>query len=322
MAKNIIELKDTKTREEIDNIQALNYFLDSQEKKIPIVMRIDGCQPNPNASSPELKWLAVGYVNNWKVLIPAGRMGFTAIDEDTTMSKENKERAYKAYITQMIGAEIEFLVHPNPKSIGQALKMVIGDRKMALDKKMDSNYFKKDKNGLSRMERAFRDNKSIQARVVTVAKSVVWVEIFGYITQVFARDVSWRFINKLSDVVRVGDIVELKFLELEVDKENKTVKSVVSIKAAHPNTMKENMKKYSQGSIYRGVITGAQDGYFVQVGSNESGVDVYCKKVNCPDEPRVGDTVAVNLFIFDEEAGRIYGSIERVLERRQSWTIA
>lgn len=322
MNKSVIEIQDTKTREEIDNIRALNYFLESQEKKSPIVMRVEGCQSHPNAKTPELKWLAVGYVNGWKVLIPGGRMGFSNIDNDDTINKENKEKAYKKYISEMIGADIEFMVHPNPQSIGQGLKMVIGDRKMALDKRMDSNYFKKDKNGLSRMERAFEAGKPVQARVVTVARSVVWVEIFGYITQVYARDVSWRYVNRLQDVIHVGDVVKVKFLDLKVDKENKTVTSEVSIKAAHPNVMKENMKKYQQGSLYRGIVTGAKDGYFIQVGSVESGIDVYCKKVNCPDEPKIGDTVVVNLYIFDEEAGRVYGSIERVIERRESWTIA
>ena len=66
---------------------------------------------------------------------------------------------------------------------------------------------------------------------------------------------------------------------LEIDKENETIKATVSIKAAQPNIMRENMQKYRKDGIYLGKISGARNGgYFVQIGNHVDGIDVYCKK--------------------------------------------
>ena len=195
--------------------------------------------------------------------------------------------------------------------------MVVGDRITAMQKKQQSNFFKSDKDGKSKVERAFEAGESVIARVISIAKSIVIVEVYGYVAKIIAKEVSWRYTEDLRDVVYIGEQLHVKFLTLDIDKENKTINATLSIKAAQPNVMRENMKKYRKDSILKGKVSGVKDGgYFVQIGDHISGIDVYCRKINCIDLPREGDIVSVRLYTFDEEHARVFGSIEAVIEKK------
>ena len=84
-------------------------------------------------------------------------------------------------------------------------------------------------------------------------------------------------------------------------------------------TGKNNMKLYSEGTITLGVVTGISNGYWIQVGDTETGIDVYCKKINCMELPEVGDTVGVTLFKMDYENGMTFGSVENIVRRANRW---
>lgn len=308
--------------EEYRNIETYKKLVESQETGKILKTKIVGCLPNEDGTKPNQKWFAVGSYDGYQVLIPAFLMGLdnieTAVDKaGNPISDYNKSQMYRAYIRAMLGAEVDFIVYDDPNAINSALKMVVGNRKLAMEKKRKSNFFKKDKDGKSKVERAFEANEPLIARVVSIASSVVFVEIYGYVTGVLAREVSWRYTENLRDVVSIGEQLHVKFTSLEIDKENETINATVSIKAAQPNVMRENMSKYRKDGIYLGKISGARNGgYFVQLGNHINGIDVYCKKVNCVDTPHIGDTVSVRLFVFDFEHARVFGSIEAVVEKK------
>lgn len=318
MSNKIIDLAGEFSDKEVETYKLLS---ESQKKEKILTAKVIGCIPNTNETRPEHKWFIVATFRDWQVLIPCIKMGFNT--EGLTDKAGNKltghdlAQYYRANMGRMIGAEIDFVVYKDPLSINSVTKQVVGDRALAMEKKRNSNYFKLDKNGKSKVERAFEAGDILEARVVSIASSVIWVEIYGYLAKVFARDASWRYTENLHDVASVGDRVHVKFTELKIDHENKTIESYVSIKAAYPNMQKENMKKYRPDSILAGKITGARTGgYFVQVGDLSNGIDVFCKKINCVDIPHIGDIVSIKLSIFDEEKGRVFGSIESVIEKR------
>lgn len=307
--------------EEYQNIETYKRLVESQESEKILKTKIVGCLPNTDGTKASQKWFAIGYYEGYQVLIPGFLLGLdieNAKDKaGNPITEYNKGQMYHAYIKAMIGAEVDFIVYNDPGAINSATKMVIGNRKLAMEKKMQSNFFKKDKNGKSKVERAYEAGEPVLARVISIASSVVFVEIYGYVTGVIAREVSWRYTEDLRDVVHIGEQLHVKFTSLEIDKEEKTIKATISIKAAQPNIMRENMKKYRKDSILLGKISGARNGgYFVQIGSHQNGIDVYCKKINCIDVPHVGDTVSVRLFSFDEENARVFGSIENVIEKK------
>lgn len=307
--------------EEYQNIETHKKLVDSQENEKILTTKIVGCLPNADGTKASQKWFAIGYYDGYQVLIPAFLLGLdveNAKDKaGNPVTESSKAQMYHSYIKAMIGAEVDFIVYNAPGAINSVTQMVIGNRKLAMEKKMQSNFFKKDKNGKSKVERAYEANEPLIARVVSIASSVVFVEIYGYVTGVIAREVSWRYTEDLRDVVHIGEQLHVKFTSLEIDKDAKTINATVSIKAAQPNIMRENMKKYRKDAVLLGKISGARNGgYFVQVGNHVNGIDVYCKKINCIDNPHVGDTVSVRLYSFDEENARVFGSIENVIEKK------
>lgn len=310
--------------EEMENIEVYKQFCDSREKEKILSGKVIGCVPNtdPNVSKPEFKWYAVVECGGWRVIIPGALMGFDVDNRRDKAGNEisafKKANMYKSFISQMFGANIDFIVYDSASSINANAQMVIGNRAAAMAKERQSNYFKSDKDKKSRMERSFDADEAVIAKVVSICDSVVWVDVFGQTFKVIAREVSWRYTENLHDALHVGDQIHVKFLELNIDKENKTIEGEVSIKAAYPNTMKENMKKYKEGSILLGKVSGIRgDGYFVQVGDHINGIDVYCKKINCLDLPQIGDSVSVKLFSFDYDRGRVFGSIEGVVAHKR-----
>lgn len=306
---------------EYQNIETYKRLCESQEKEKILTMKVVGCLPNKEGTKASQKYFAIGYYDGYQILIPGTLLGLGiegAKDKaGNPVTESQKTNMYKAYIKAMIGAEIDFVVYKDPGAINTVTQMAIGDRSRAMEKKRESNFFKQDKDGKSKVERAFEANEALLARVVSIAQSVVFVEIYGFVTAVIAREVSWRYTEDLRDVVHIGEQIHVKFKNLEIDRENKTINGTVSIKDAQPNVMRENMKKYRPESVLLGKISGARDGaYFVQIGDHRTGIDVYCKKVNCIDTPHVGDTVSVKLFIFDDENARVFGSIENIIERK------
>lgn len=324
MSNKIVDLTGEFSDKEVETYKLLT---DSQKQEKILTAKVIGCIPNANEINPEKKYFITAIFRDWQVLIPCMKMGFNT--EGLTDKAGNKLSGhdlgeyYKSNMRKMIGAEIDFCVYKNPLSINSATRQVVGDRSLAMERKRNSNFFKQDKNGKSKMERAFEANESVEARVVTIASSVIWVEIYGYLGKVLARDASWRYTENLHDVASVGDKVRVKFTELNIDRESKTIDAKLSIKAAYPNMQKENMKKYRPDSVLAGKITGSiSGGYFVQVGDLNNGIDVFCKKINCVDIPHTGDIVAIKLSIFDEDKGRVFGSIESVIEKRYRGYVA
>ena len=308
--------------EEDLNTKIYKMLSDSQEKGTLVKGRVIGCIPNTDATCPEQRWFAtVDIAGGWKAIIPAIYMGFN-VDEMVNKAGEkptsrDKERMYHSYIRQMLTAEIDFVVINNPAAINSITKQVLGNRQIAMDKKRESNYFKSDKNGKSKIERAYEAKEPVISRVVSICRSKVLVEVYGEILPVYAKNVSWRYTENLRDIVQVGDSVHVKFNKLNIDKENKKIEAEISMKDAHANPQFENMKKFREGSELLGVITGVLPagiggGYFVAVGDHKNGIDVFCKKVNSIEMPRKGDTVTVKLSLFDTEKGRVFGSIEAV----------
>ena len=278
------------------------------EKKV-VPVKVVGMKNQENFNEPEIQICAVcQYADtDWVILVPAGYMGF---EVDDNMNKNDKFRVYRSYIRNMLGATIDIVV----QGIVVDKKIASGSRIDAMQDQIRRNYFKSDANGKSRMERSFAQKKPIDAKVVTVARSQVLVEVFGNILPVFARDVSYRYIENLNDVVKVGDVVKILITRLAIDKENKLIDMGISIKEAKENTTLKNIKNYTIGSEFVGKVSSINNGYFVQIGQFDNGIDVFCKYVACPEIPNRGDKVIVRINILDKEKGKAFGEILRISE--------
>ena len=314
-----------KTQEELTTLEkermaVYNELLESRKAQRPLTGRVIQCKPNDKASDSKMRVMAVVNYKGWKILIPIGLMGLdlSSIEE---YGREKKESLYKRYIASMLGTDVKFMVYPKKEidSISSALRMAIGDRSAAMKKEQQDFYLKVNKtSGKSKMERAYEDGIIVKGRVVSTNKSTCFVDVYGKQVQIPKKEMSWRYVANVGDVVRNNDIVNVKITDLAVNHETGEIDMQASLRAAQENVVK-NMKLYSEGTITLGVVTGISNGYWIQVGDTETGIDVYCKKINCMELPEVGDTVGVTLFKMDYENGMTFGSVENIVRRANRW---
>lgn len=321
MAKSyeIPKTQEEKTAIEMERMAVFNELMESRTKHKILQGVIEQCKPNEAATDSKLRVMAVVNYKGWKLLIPIGLMGLD-LDKLNDYSQTQKESLYKRYIISMLGSTIKFIVHPSPNSIDSGLRFAVCSRVAAMELEQKNYYLKVNKaSNKSKMERAFEDQTIVKGRVVSTNMSSCFVEIYGKQVPVSKKEMSWRYVANVSDVVHNGDIVDLKILHLAVDHETGDIDLSVSIKAAQENAVKNNMKYYTEGSTVLGKVSGISNGYWVQVGDLRTGIDVYCKRINCGDLPQVGDSVAVTLFSMDPEKGIIFGSIENITRRAHEW---
>ncbi len=323
-AYEIPQSKEERTTDEMRRMEVYNELVVSRRKRSILTGRITQCQINESASDLKMRVMAAVDYKGWKVIIPIGLMGLELdhLDADE-YSKAQKESLYQRYLISMLGSTINFIVHQSENSINSAGRIVLGDRDAAMKKMQHEYYIKVNKaSQKSKMERAFEAETLVKGRVVSTNKSSCFVEVYGKQVQILKKEMSWRFVSTVGDVVHNDDIVNLKILDLRVNHETEDIDLAVSIRAAQDNTIKRNMRNYKEKSTVMGIVSGIKDGYWIQVGNYENGIDIYCKKVNCLDSICEGDQVAVTIFSMNYETGQIFGSIENVIKRKNPFNYA
>lgn len=313
-----------KTQEELTTMErarmaVYNELLDSKNKQKPLSGKIISCQPNEKASDSKMRVMAVVDYKGWKILIPIGLMGLDLAPVED-YSREKKESLYKRYIISMIGSTVKFVVFQKPESISSSLRMAVGSRSAAMKIEQHDFYVKTNKtSGKSKMERAYEDGIIVKGRVVSTNKTSCFVEVYGKQVQITKGEMSWRYVANVGDVVRNDDVVNVKITDLAVNHETGEIGMTASLKAAQENVCRNNMKLYTEGTTTLGIVTGISNGYWIQVGDATTGIDIYCKKINCMELPEQGDTVAVTIFSMDYEKGMTFGSIENIVRRANRW---
>lgn len=319
MNKKIVEIPLTtnqKNEQERERMRIYQILAESKEslnrkKKKTVTVKIIGVKYNENATTPEIRYGAECLFEDWHIFVPASEMGFEA--DFAHIKAEDRERMYRSYINKMAMADIDVVIY----GIDTANKIAVASRKCAMEDKLERYYFKSDKNGESLMERTFRQGKFPEARIITVTKSTVRVEVFGYVCSVIAKNIEHRYIDpsQIKNLIHIGDVVPVKITSLSIDKENRKIDMEVSIKDAKPNIQAINMKKFTVGSVLTGRVSGINNGYFVQIGTLADGIDVFCKRVKCLEMPQKGDLVSVTIKIKDDENARVFGVIEDIKQR-------
>lgn len=307
------------TTAERERMAVYNELLESKNKQKPLLGRVILCKPNEKASDSKMRIMAVVDYKGWKILIPIGLMGLD-LSACEDYGREKKESLYKRYIISMIGSMVKFVVHQKTGSINSSLRMAVGSRSAAMAIEQHDFYVKANKTtGKSKMERAFEDGIILKGRVVATNNNSCFVEVYGKQVQIPKKEMSWRFVSNVGDIVRNDDIVNVKITSLAVNHETGEIGMTASLKAAQENVIKNNMKLYTEGETAMGIVSGISNGYWIQVGDTVTGIDVYCKKINCMELPETGDTVAVTLFSMDYDNGMTFGSIERIIKKANRW---
>ena len=161
---------------------------------------------------------------------------------------------------------------------------------------------------------SFNLNDVVKGEVKRFTDFGAFVEINGVDGLLHLSQISWNHVKKIEDVLKVGQIVDVKIISL--DKEAK--KLSLSMKELMPKPWDNVKEKYPEDSIVLGkVVRLSKFGAFVEL---EPGVDglVHISKISHEriEDPAqvltIGEEVKAKILSVDEENKRISLSIKDI----------
>ena len=164
---------------------------------------------------------------------------------------------------------------------------------------------------------AFLDQLAVGEVRQGVVSSVVafgaFVDLGGMDGLVHVSELSWQHVNHPGEVVKVGDEVTVKVLEVDLDRERISL----SIKQTLEDPWVTFIRENSVGSVVEGVVTKTVPfGAFVSVGDGVEGLvhvsEIAVHRVESPElELSIGQRVQVKVTEMEEERRRVSLSIKQ-----------
>lgn len=222
----------------------------------------------------------VGFFEGIRVFIPASQI-------DVKFVKDKQEYVGKTLQVKLI----EFSVSQHSK--------IVASRRVIIEKEVAE---KEEKAWAS-----FHVGDVVKAEVKRFTDFGAFAEVNGVDGLIHLSQISWNHVKKPEDVLKKGEIVDAKIIEL--DKENK--KLSLSIKQMTPEPWENAKEKYPEGSVVLGKVVRINDfGAFVEL---EPGLDalVHISKISHDriEHPSqvlsVGDEIKAVILSVDEEKRRI-----------------
>ncbi|MHB8984717.1 MAG: bifunctional 4-hydroxy-3-methylbut-2-enyl diphosphate reductase/30S ribosomal protein S1 [Eubacteriales bacterium] len=218
------------------------------------------------------------------------------------------ERGYVEDLSKYLGQEIRARVI----ELNRPRKKVILSRKSVMEEEF----------ALLRQERmsSLQEGEVVKGEVRRLTQFGAFVDIGGVDGLLHISEMSWHRINHPSEVVKVGDDLEVKVLK--VDRENEKIS--LGLKQVLPNPWDTVTEKYPVGSIVKAkVVRLAPFGAFVQIEPGVEGLvhisHLADRHVAKPDEVvSEGEEVDVKVLSVDPVEKRIRLSIREVAKEKQT----
>jgi small subunit ribosomal protein S1 len=153
-------------------------------------------------------------------------------------------------------------------------------------------------------------------KVSSIVNFGAFVDLGGVDGLVHVSELSWRHVEHPSEVVQVGDEVEVEVLDVELERERVSL----SLKATQEDPWKEFERRYSAGEILEGEVTKIVPfGAFVRVSEGIEGLvhisELAEEHVESADQiVQVGDRVRVRVVEVEVGRRRVSLSMRRVGE--------
>ncbi|MBC7261399.1 MAG: S1 RNA-binding domain-containing protein [Chloroflexi bacterium] len=167
-----------------------------------------------------------------------------------------------------------------------------------------------------------QEGTRLRGVVSNVCDFGVFVDLGGTDGLVHISELSWRRIKHPSDLVKVGDEVEVYVLH--VDKENKRI--ALSLKLAEPDPWQTAMERYKVGQLVAATITKlATFGAFAALDDGIEGLIHISELAEIPPKHpsevvKVGDTLLLRIVKIDNQRRRMGLSLKHVSEEeRAAW---
>lgn len=276
---------------------ALLDLVESMKTKRILTGTIQGVErptDNPTRS------LAVLYHGDFKIMIPAEE----AVEIPDDLRGRSKEEVLHHTLTKRLGAEVDYIV----KGIDGEAGIAVASRLEAMAARRRSYYFGTDRDG----NNLLYEGVCAEARVVSVIRAGIFVDLFGLETYIPLRELSYQRMLDASAVYQPGQRILVKILRIDrSDREH--IRVAASIKQAGENPYEKALRRYSVGNRYVGTVSMVDTtGVFVAL---DGGIDCLCSYPKRGRPPR-GARVTIRILGINHETNRIWGAITHVATPR------
>jgi small subunit ribosomal protein S1 len=168
--------------------------------------------------------------------------------------------------------------------------------------------------GRKKFLESLREGERRKGTVSSIVNFGAFVDLGGVDGLVHVSELSWKHVDHPSEVVQVGQEVEVEVLGVELDRERVSL----SLKATQEDPWKEFERRYSAGEIIDGQVTKLVPfGAFVRVAAGIEGLvhisEISDQHVDTPESVlSVGDEVRVKVIEVDVPRRRISLSMRQV----------
>lgn len=165
---------------------------------------------------------------------------------------------------------------------------------------------------LSKLTKGMR----LKGTVSSIVEFGAFVDLGGIDGLVHISELSWNHVNHPSEVVSVGQELEVVVLDVDLDRERISL----GLKQTQPDPWAELMEKYPAGTIVDGKVTNVVSfGAFVEFADNIEGLvhisELATKHIDSPKQVvKPGDTVKVKIVDYDLDKRRISLSCKAAAE--------
>ena len=156
----------------------------------------------------------------------------------------------------------------------------------------------------------------LKGTVSSIVDFGAFVDLGGIDGLVHISELSWNHVNHPSEVVKVGQEVEVEVLDVDLQRERISL----GLKQTTPDPWVKLVENYPVGTIVDGTVTKVVPfGAFVALGENTEGLvhisEMAAKHVEVPSQVcTVGDTVQVKVMEIDLDRRRISLSMKAAAE--------
>jgi len=168
--------------------------------------------------------------------------------------------------------------------------------------------------GRKRFLESLRKGERRKGTVSSIVNFGAFVDLGGVDGLVHVSELSWKHVDHPSEVVQVGQEVEVEVLDVDLERERVSL----SLKATQEDPWKEFERRYAAGEIIEGQVTKLVPfGAFVRVAPGIEGLvhisELSDQHVDSPESVlSVGDTVRVKVIEVDVPRRRVSLSMRQV----------
>lgn len=246
--------------------------------------------------SSDNRSMAIVYHGAFKIVIPAEE----AVTPPDDFRDKSPDDVMHYLVTKRLGAEVDFIV----KGIDKEANVAVASRLEAMKAKRKQYYFGTDREG----NNFLYSGQCAEARVVSVIRAGIFVDIFGLEVYIPLRELSYQRIMNATEYFRPGQRIIVKILEL--DKTNRNdIKVIASVKQSAENPYEKALRRYTVDNRYVGTVSMVDtNGVFVAL---DGGIDCLCSYPKRGRPPR-GARVTVRILGISRETNRIWGAITHI----------